>query len=448
LAIELITIRAVRRLGPVVVSLAALGAIGAPSAHPQETPPERGVGVATTTFVDDSRRTAANGDCAPIASRSLPTTIFYPAAGGVGSPEAQPDADPDTAAAPYPLIVFAHGFSATASSYTDLLTELAAAGYVVAAPTFPLSSADSPCGATAGDVVNQPEDLSFVIDSMLEASRSDGGVLAGLVDRRAIGAAGHSNGGVTMYGLAANTKRRDDRLDAVAALAGTPQGYPTGKYDFRKAPPMLIVHGTDDEQVPYDLAIDGFNRARGPKGLLTMIGGGHGSPSGPEVYPALTDFFDGYLQRDAAALQRLPDDQTPGATTMRFVAEPGARSTIPTVPKPKRDLKARVTPRKNLNGGQMVTVDWSGYTPGKAISILQCNPGNRDLTNGAGCDYTHGALLHENPTGEGSVQIEIVEGQVGDGVCDATHKGCFILVNNESSSDPANSVFVDITFAR
>ena len=133
---------------------------------------------------------------------------------------------------------------------------------------------------------------------------------------------------------------------------------------------------------------------------------------------------------------------------MNFVAEKGSTTTIRTQPEVVRNLKATVTPHKNLEGGQLVTVDWSGYTPGAAISILECNPSNRDLANSPGCDYTKAALLHDNPTGEGSLQLEIIEGQVGDGICDAEHKGCFILINNESSSDPKDAVFVTITFAK
>src|SRR5262245_26740788 len=107
------------------------------------------VGVVAETFVDKSRPTAANGDCAKIPSRTLPTTISYPAV--------QPNGAPDTSGGPYPLVVFSHGFGATAATYAALAEYLASRGYVVAVPTFPLSSGDSPCGAIAGDFVHQPE---------------------------------------------------------------------------------------------------------------------------------------------------------------------------------------------------------------------------------------------------------------------------------------------------
>lgn len=429
-----------------VMSVVAM--VGVPGAA-TAAEPTHAVGVTTETFVDSSRPTAANGTCAEIPTRTLPTTIFYPVAGEASTTTPQPDATPDASGGPYPLIVFAHGFGADPQHYEPLLAQWASAGYVVAAPTFPLSGSASPCGPVAGDSVNQPEDLSFLITSLLEQSKAKGNLLTGLVDKDQIGAAGHSNGGVTMYGLVANTKLRDERVSAVAVLAGTPQRYPVGKTDFTKTPPILIAHGAADAQVPYDAAVRAFNQARGPKGLLTITDGDHGSSATASmVGAATTDFFDAYLRGDRAARDRLPDDATAGASTMKFVARTGATVTIPTTAAPKLQLKASVTPHANLTNGQMVTVKWSGYTPGKAVNILQCNASSRNLSNPAGCAYSQGGLLHANPTGEGSLQLAVIVGPVGDGICDAAHPGCFILVNNASSSDPSGSRFLDITFAK
>ena len=415
--------------------------------------PARAVGVIDETFVDRSRPTDANGKCAKISSRRLPTRIFYPAT-GTPSPTAEPGAAPDTNGGPYPLIVFAHGYSATPKIYENLLEHWAASGFVVAAPTFPLSSSDSPCGAIAGDAVNQPEDLSFVIDAVLRRTRR-AGLFEGLVDPRRIGAAGHSNGAITVYGLVGNSVLRDPRVKAAAVLAGTLERFPKGRYVLGKLPPILIVHGTDDSLVPYELGLEAFNRARGPKGFLAIAGGEHqsaaapeGSPAAPQVLAATTDFFDAYLRGDGAALQRLPADQLPGVSTMTFVAEKGSTTTLPTLPKEQLDLRAAVTPRKNLVGGQIVTVSWSGYSKGKVVNILQCNASSRGLTNPAGCDYSKAVLLHADPTGDGQVQLEIVEGKVGDGACDAEHQGCFVVINNASSSDPQDSVTVPITFEK
>jgi dienelactone hydrolase len=414
----------------------------------QTTGAPNAVGVVTETYVDHTRPTAANGDCAKIASRTLPTTILYPAAGPTGSTAAQANAVPDTSGAPYPLIVFSHGFGATARTYEPLLEHLASRGYVVAAPTFPLTSTDSPCGPIAGDFVNQPEDQSFVVDSVLKQSAGKSGPLTGLVDRDKIGAAGHSNGAVTTWGLVGNTAVRDRRIDAAVIMAGTLEKFPKGRFDLAHAPPVLLVHGTDDSLIPYDLGVAAFNEARGPKGLLTIAGGSHGSAAGPLTYAAAADFFDAYLRGDAAAKARLPGDQVAGSSTMQFVAQPGSTTTIPTVPRPVQNLEATVTPNKNVSGGQVVTVKWKGYTPGKVVNILQCNAGDRDLSDSSGCDFTNAKLLQADPTGEGEAQLTIVEGTVGNGVCDARHAGCFVVVNNASSSDPRDSVKVDITFAK
>jgi dienelactone hydrolase len=329
-----------------------------------------------------------------------------------------------------------------------VLEYLASRGYVVAAPTFPLSSHDSPCGPIAGDFVNQPEDQSFVIDSVLRASAAKTGPLAGLVDANKIGAAGHSNGAVTTWGLVGNSAVRDRRLDAAVIMAGTLEKFPRGRLDLALAPPVLLVHGSNDSLIPYDLGVAAFNEARGPKGLLTISGGNHGSASGPLAYAATADFFDAYLRGDAAALARLPNDQVAGASTMQFDAKKGSITTIPTVPRPEQHLKASVTPDKNLTGGQVVTVRWNGYTPGKVVNILQCNASDRDLSSSNACDFANAKLLQPDPAGEGEAQLTIVEGTVGDGVCDAKHAGCFIVVNNASSSDPRDSVILDITFKK
>lgn len=447
----------IRALAAAVACAAVTATVitGGPTAARAATDPApHAVGVTQRTYVDRGRSTPANRSCPELRSRTLPTTVYYPAA-GAPTGEARPDAPPDPTGGPYPLIVFAHGFAASPELYAALLTEWASAGYVVAAPTFPLSSSASPCGPIAGDVVNQPQDMSVVIDGVLDDATRRAPLLGmrstslrGLVDADEIGAAGHSNGAITTYGLVANTKRRDPRVRAAVVFAGTAQPYPSGKYDFAGAPPLLVAHGTADSLVPYARAEDGFNAARGPKGLLRFEGGDHLAPTSPDGYAATTDFFDAYLRGDRRAAKRLPTDQVAGATTMTFVAAPGSTTTVPTQPRVVRNLRASVTPAKQLTNGQQVTVTWKGYTPGQAVSVLQCNGGNRDLSDSAACDYANAKLLQPNPTGDGSVTMTVITGTVGDGQCDAAHPGCFIVVNNESSSDPSNSVLLDISFAK
>jgi len=117
------------------------------------------VSTTTMTFVDTSRSTPPWNGMPARPSRTLVTSIWYPAKSGSANHPG-----------PYPLIVFAHGLGGSPQDYRTLLTAWAAAGYVVAAPLFPLSSSETPGGPDGGDIGNQPGDMSFVIDQMLKAS--------------------------------------------------------------------------------------------------------------------------------------------------------------------------------------------------------------------------------------------------------------------------------------
>ena len=155
----------------------------------------------------------------------------------------------------YPLIVFAHGLGGSPQGYEQLLTAWAAAGYVVAAPLFPLSSSETPGGPDGGDIGNQPGDMSFVINQVLSASATANGPLSGLVDPSEIGAAGHSNGAITTLGLIANSCCRDTRVKAAVVMAGTTEGLGRGSYELSKAPPLFVIWDVHDELVPYADAV-------------------------------------------------------------------------------------------------------------------------------------------------------------------------------------------------
>ena len=420
---------------------------------PTTTPMLHAVGQTTVTFVD-SRRSTPTWDSKPEQDqRKLVTTILYPAQGTPVPGKTIVDATPDRSGKPYPMIVFGHGFAANPQIYLALLAHWAAAGFVVAAPTFPLTSSATPGGPDAGDVIHQPGDMSFVVKSVLKLSAGKSGPLVGLINPDEVGAAGHSYGAVTTVGLVANTCCKNATVKAAAILSGTMEAFPDGRYSFANTPPLLVVHGTADKLIPYEGGVDIFNAAHGPKAMLTIKDGDHMSAaglaaaSGPDVMKATTDFFDGYLRGNKDALERLAHDESSGVSTMNFVAQKGSKATIPTLPAPKVDLHATVTPSANLINGQQVTVTWDGYTPGKVVNILQCSADDADLTNQAGCDFKHAALLHDDPTGSGSFTMQVIAGKVGTGTCDATHDGCFIVVNNASSPDPAAMFKVPISFA-
>ncbi|MBM3673120.1 MAG: hypothetical protein FJW86_13205 [Actinobacteria bacterium] len=409
-----------------------------------------GVGVIVERFVDDTRVTPLSGDSPEKPERTLETSIFYPTLGAGGA--AVPDAVPDTDHGPYPIIVFSHGFSATPATYEDFIAELVAAGNVVAAPKFPLSSGGNETPPDAGDVVNQPADVSFVYDEIVGLSRDDDGPLAGLIDAKAFGVAGHSNGGITTMGLISHECCKDKRIKAAAVLAGTPSPYGDGDYNFKKMPPFIVVHGTEDSAVPYEDIARVFNTARAPRAFLTVEGGGHGSaatpsgPAGPSVVASVVDFFAAFLEDDEEALARLPEHAVPGVTDLVDATEKGSKNKIPIEEGPELDRLAEVSPDRGLEGGQLVTVRWSGFSPGGVVNVVQCSPDRSEGT--AGCDLARGKILQPDPTGEGELQIEVVEGPVGKAICDADNPPCVIFVNDDSSLLPEASILVKIRFAK
>ncbi len=277
--------------------LVACGDSGGSSTVQNE--PDGSFEIADTTIVlvDPSRPTAANGTAPRSDSRTLTTSVFYPRTAGR-----------------FPLIVFSHGLGALARIYLVILQSLAAEGYVVAAPDFPLSRATAPGGASYDDYVNQPADISFIIDEMLRLDRDPTSVLHDRVDRTHIGASGQSLGGLTTFGLTLNTCCRDPRIDAAVPMAGLWAPFPGGEYDGHGAPPTLIIHGDADDTVPYEDALTAYDiLGTTPKALLTHIGGGHILPyvgsSDRDAQRATIDaaaaFFDLFLKHERGARARL-----------------------------------------------------------------------------------------------------------------------------------------------
>jgi dienelactone hydrolase len=411
------------------------------------------VATTTLTFVDTSRPTPPWNGTPEKPTRTLVTTIWYPARGS-GSVATAGDGA-------YPLIVFAHGLGGSPRGYQQLLTAWAAAGYVVAAPLFPLSSSETPGGADGGDIGNQPGDMSFVIDQVLKASAASNGPLSGLVDPNEIGAAGHSNGAITTLGLVANSCCRDIRVKAAVVMAGATEGLGGGHYNLAEAPPLLLVQDIHDGLVPYADAVAVFNKARGPKALLALDWDSHPDPTGSSAHMAAsgvvgptsgpvikstTAFFNAFLKHEHEALQAVAAEGRSSLSTVHTDWTPGSLATLPVPKLALGHLHATVTPDIGLHNGQAVTVRWSGYAAGKVVNILECSHVDIATASSAGCSFAHAAILHPDPTGSGSAILHVGTGIIGNGLCDAAHS-CYVIVNNASSTDPADTKELPIRFA-
>jgi dienelactone hydrolase len=253
----------------------------------------------TETLVDESRATETRTGEGNAPTRTLVTVIRYPQGDG-----------------PFPLIVLAHGQTGHPNKFNALTTAWASSGFVVAAPVFPLTSNQAPV-QTDGDYVNQPADVSFVIDRVLARSNDRDAPLAGRVDDEHIGIAGLSLGGATVYGIAFDNCCRDRRVDAALVMAGILLPH-DGAYEFPSVP-LLIIHGNGDAR-----GRDPYGMASPPKYLMTIERPTHSPPFEDTPDPAdelvvtvTVDFWHAYLYEERAQLDALSADaMVPGIATL------------------------------------------------------------------------------------------------------------------------------------
>jgi hypothetical protein len=111
---------------------------------------------------------------------------------------------------------------------------------------------------------------------------------------------------------------------------------------------------------------------------------------------------------------------------------------------PGLDREVSVEPATGLVDGQSITVTWSGFSSDGTINVVQCS----DADEGAGfCELTTGKILVPNPTGAGTLDLEIVVGPVGEGTCGPSITECVIAVNDSGLSDPDATIYVPLQFA-
>jgi dienelactone hydrolase len=298
----------------------ALGATGGQEAAPAPNMAYAGnaVGTLTLTLVEPNRTIRLpSGRVEP---RTLVTYVRYPALAGTTGAAATP------APGPFPLVVFAHGYDDTPATYASLLNSWARAGYVVAAPLFPLTNPRAPGGPDEADVVNQPADVSFVISQLLAASVSPGPLL-GLIDARHIAVAGQSDGAETALAVADSRRDHDARVSAALVLSGAEMSG-IGGYSFVPGgPALLAAQGTDDAFNQPRFTYAYYRAARRPKYLLRLLGAGHLPPYTTEqpqlaiVERVTRAFLEAYLKGSASARAELaPFGNVSG--TAALVSEP------------------------------------------------------------------------------------------------------------------------------
>jgi Chlorophyllase enzyme len=306
--VEVTTTVAATTVPPTTARPAATVPTTAPA--PPAVPAHRAVGVITLSFVDTSRPTPAAGSDPGERSRTLPTTVRYPADGAATASEA-PGVAPSHLGGPFPLIVFAPGYDSSPAVYAALLHAWASAGYVVAAPAFPRATSGGPLDEN--DLDQQPADLSFVISRLLAP-----GSLAAVISPARIGVAGHSDGAVAALGAGYNTCCRDPRIDADVVMAGDEHAFPVGSYFPLGCPPLLIVQADNDVFNPPSFGHQVFADAHSPKYLLSLVNATHLESVTTDqahlvvVEAATTAFFDRYLKARPDGAVRIRQAAVPG----------------------------------------------------------------------------------------------------------------------------------------
>lgn len=182
-------------------------------------------------LIDSSRGTQASGDYAGSDSRRLLTRIWWPQGDALKQPQ--------------PLLIYSHGFMSSREGGSYLAQYLASHGYIVAAADYPLSNYDAPGPQLAQDVVNQPGDVSFIIDYLLQRSHTEGDSFHGAIDESRIAAAGLSLGGMTTTLVAFHPTMGDPRIDAAISIAGPGFMFSHRYYEHRQLPYMMIASPID-----------------------------------------------------------------------------------------------------------------------------------------------------------------------------------------------------------
>lgn len=252
--------------------------------------------ITTLTLVDESRPTPATAETPELPERTLETWLYLPAADQ-----------------PAPLIIFSHGMAGHPTKFERMHTAWRDAGYAVAAPAFPLTNDQIAGGSLdAADLVNQPEDVVFVLDQLLAMNEDKDSDLYGRFDPEQLAAAGLSLGGMTTYAAAVDEKTRDDRFKAAMIQAGL---IPNTDFAAPTDLPILVMHGSADPVLDQAAALSSFELLNAPKIFVSMLDAWHAdqfedpenalTEKALEFHPLVdqttTLFWDAYLRSEPTA---------------------------------------------------------------------------------------------------------------------------------------------------
>lgn len=222
-------------------------------------PGSLGVSRQSIALTDPSRPTNPNGDFEGSPVRELNGYLWLPE---------------DQQQKPFPLIVYSHGFMSSVAEPQYLVDYLVPKGYAMVAVDYPLSHGGAPGGPNPADVIHQPGDVSFVIDTLLARNADEQDSLYGVLDPSRIAAVGLSLGGLTTTFAAYHRDLRDQRLAAAVAIAG-PTAFLERKFFQTTTLPFMMIAGSADAIIPYGDNAEPIPEKVHNGSLVTLHNGSH-----------------------------------------------------------------------------------------------------------------------------------------------------------------------------
>ena len=110
---------------------------------------------------------------------------------------------------------------------------------------YPLTNMNAPGGPLVKDVVNQADDISFLIDQFVSWDTDASNQFYERVDEQRIGVMGLSLGGMTSTLAAFHPRSADLRISAAVSIAGPVFVFGPAFYESRDIPFMMIASPID-----------------------------------------------------------------------------------------------------------------------------------------------------------------------------------------------------------
>ncbi len=153
----------------------------------------------------------------------------------------------------HPLIIMSHGSGGNRGNQGWLAPDLARQGAIVVAANHPGSTSRDSAAATNILAWNRPQDISFLIDSVLAD-----GELAQLIDPERIAVVGHSLGGYTSFAIGGGELSIDQFTQYCQDFPDNPDCafYRNGEVDFAQVDRSKFEKNYKDDRVSAVVVID------------------------------------------------------------------------------------------------------------------------------------------------------------------------------------------------